>query len=484
MHIRPLTIEEQTIFSGSMLKAVMITPAFRDLLALLQPFRDETAKTCYVDKYARLGLGNAFFARWDTEERAVALIHEAMHIGNNHHVRGSNIDSGGENVNIAADFEINSAIVLLKEAKNEDLILPQDEPWYFPRNKSMEAYYKLLVDNGFGKKPEQSQVGTDSQEDTSGSEDEESTQEDSQGDPGDDENSEDGDSTQGDSEDGTEDSEDSSGGSGSSGDSGKESDDGSGWSCEPATEERMQQADEAGIYKMPNESQVIARQNAEARALEEVQQNELRYGMTAGDSFLKVALDAMKPSKTNWKYIFRPIMSRLKNSITRGKSERSFSRPNRRMTNAEFLFPGTFTYRIKSMLAFDTSLSMQQDDYSVVFPELEEIIRQVGELEVFSVDAKATNMHKVKSIKDLTFHGGGGTDMSVAFRYVNDLPKREIPDIFILATDGGFNWNAIIKELEEATYMSVILITDQNGMHGIPSRVEQFATVIDISPVH
>ena len=457
MHIRPLTIEEQNIFSGSMLKAVMITPAFRDLLAVLQPFRDETAKTCYVDPYARLGLGNAFFFKWDTEERAIALIHEAMHIGNNHHVRGKNLVARGKTINIAADFEINSAIVLLKEAKNEDLILPQDDPWYFPQSKSMEVYHKLLLENGFGNEPE-------------------SSQDSSQGEPGDDDNSESGDSSPEGSEGGTEDSGDSSGGSG------EESDDGNGWGCEEVTEERMQQADDAGIYKMPNESQVIARQNAEARVLEEIKKDELRYGLTAGDSFLKVALEGMKPSKTNWKYIFRPIMSRLKNSIVRGKSERSFSRPNRRMTNAEFLFPGTFTYRIKSMLAFDTSLSMQQEDYSVVFPEIEEIIRQVGDLDVFSVDAKATNMHKVKSIKDLTFHGGGGTDMSVAFRYVNDLPKKEIPDIFILATDGGFNWDAIIKELEESTYMSVILITNEHGMNGIPSRVEQLATVIDISP--
>lgn len=439
----------------------MITPAFRDLLALLQPFRDETAKTCYVDQYARLGLGNAFFARWDTEERAIALIHEAMHLGNNHHVRGSNLVSQGDTVNIAADFEINSAIVLLKEAKNEDLILPNDEPWHFQRNKSMEAYHKLLLENGFGNEPESPQSSP-------------------QGEPGDDDSSESGDSSPGDSEDGTGDSEDSSGGSGSSEEEG--TGDGSGWGCEPVTEERMQQADDAGIYKMPNESQVIARQNAEARVLEEIKKNELRYGLTAGDSFLKVALEGMKPSKTNWKYIFRPIMSRLKNSIVRGKSQRSYSRPNRRMANADFLFPGTFTYKIQSMLAFDTSLSMQQEDYSVVFPEIEEIIRQVGELEVFSVDAKATNMHKVKSIKDLTFHGGGGTDMSIAFRYVNDLPKREIPDIFILATDGGFNWNAIIQELEESTYMSVILITNEHGMNGIPSRVEQLATIIDISP--
>lgn len=464
--IRPLNSEEQTIFSGSLLKAVMITPAFRDLLALLQPFRDETAKTCYVDRYARLGLGNAFFSHWDTvEERAIALIHEAMHIGNNHHVRGDNMGVHGQTLNIAADFEINSAIDLLEDAKNEDLILPSEEPWKFPRNKSMELYHKLLVDNGFDDDDEQGQGSPQSSPESE---------------PGDDDSSESGHSSQQDPEGPTDDSE----GADGSGDGDNEdnADSGTSWVCEPATDERMAQADEAGVYKMPQDSQMIARQNTETRVLEELQEAERKYGTSAGDSFLEVALENMKPSKTHWKHMFRPIMSRLQNSIVRGKTERSFSRPNRRMMNSDFIFPGTFSYKIKTMLAFDTSMSMQQDDYSSVFPEIEGIIREVGEIEVFSVDVKATNMHKVKSIQDLTFHGGGGTDMSIAFRYVNELPKREIPDIFILATDGGFSWSSIITQLEKALYKTVILITDGNSMQYIPQRVEQFATVIDISP--
>src|SRR5699024_172018 len=114
--VRELNEEERNIYSATLVAAQGITPAFRDLLAILVPFRDESAATCYVDEHARLGLGEAFFHKWETtRERAEALIHEAMHIGNNHHSRMKrlNVEYSLQS-NLAADFEINSAIIQLR----------------------------------------------------------------------------------------------------------------------------------------------------------------------------------------------------------------------------------------------------------------------------------------------------------------------------------------------------------------------------------
>ena len=91
----------------------------------------------------------------------------------------------------------------------------------------------------------------------------------------------------------------------------------------------------------------------------------------------------------------------------------------------------------------------------------------------------------VKSVDDVEITGGGGTDMAVAFKYINSLSRRESPDIFILSTDGGTDWGKVEKEIDKMiiSYPPIILITSEYGMKLVPESLldGKRCRILDIS---
>ena len=71
--------------------------------------------------------------------------------------------------------------------------------------------------------------------------------------------------------------------------------------------------------------------------------------------------------------------------------------------------------------------------------------------------------------------------MMPAFRYICELPKRDKPDIFVLATDGFVPWDTCKRWLPDWQCEVIILITDNDGLKQIPDWMHDNATVIDIS---
>lgn len=136
--IRKLTQEELGIFMETVLTAVNRTPVFREGFALLSPFVDATAETCYTDKHARVGLSYRFLYALDPSTRATWLTHEVMHLLNNHFTRFATAGVRAARANIVGDLEINTCLHANRTMTTSHMLLPQD--YDLKKFKTMEWY--------------------------------------------------------------------------------------------------------------------------------------------------------------------------------------------------------------------------------------------------------------------------------------------------------------------------------------------------------
>lgn len=562
---RELTAEERNIFAGSVARAVEILPAFRDAIALIRPFRDYTTPTLYTDRHSRVGIGTLFFLpSVDPYRRASLLLHEAMHILNNHFTRKVDFHIDPESDNSAKDLEINSILNREGRADLSMLLLPSQEPFRFPEAQSYEQYARMMKNKGLipdapqgslpvaslgnpdpdaqpssdagaqppsdqkPEKSESSQPGEPSDSDGESQDSESGGAEDKDSDSQDSDSSESSDDASSSDSDSSKDGEDSESGSDEDGDSSgsdaEESDDSEGNdssssdsdsspkdpediaeqamegaaggqkgnpskpsnACEHSTSEREQAADDLQIERASSSEQSVARNNTVARVREEAAKSKAR-GDRAALMMLQQMELAMQPSKVDWRVIFRNIISSSRDAIAMGRTNHTYRRVNKRLSTGEFIFPGMIRYEPSTIMAVDTSGSMSKEDYAFLLSELETIVKSTlrakDRFKAFCVDAKATEPKTVRSIRDLDLRGGGGTLMEMAVRSIELLPKKEIPDIFILATDGGTSWPAFRRELLKSKhrYKTVVLVTRESNFESAKEILGELATVIDIS---
>lgn len=522
---RELTREEHEVYTGAVAYAYGLVPSFRDTLVLLRPFYDPNADTLYVDQYARCGLGDYFFNLEEPEHRAFVVLHESMHILYRHHERGRVIGARPDILNYAGDFEINTTLDNINNNGLPDGVLhPEDDPFNFPRNESFENYYGMLAkmlreqdpQNGNSQNgdpqgdsqdgPGAVSQGGDSQgegaQGSSGSQG--GSGEGSQGGSGGGSGSEGGSDSQGsqngsqggsggDSEDG-----DNPAGGGNSGDDTKNGDNGDNAPgtkgsfgersvrCDSAGEGAEEAADEAGIDKVSKSDQEIAHKNTMTKIAEE--QKSKSWGNGHNDAFLGKVMKDLAPPAVDWRTIFQKVVSNVSSDIVRGRSDYSYRRASRRFSNSEFIMPGFVGYSPTAAFGLDTSGSMGGDDIAMSLREADAIIRRVfsggSKLTFFTIDTKKSEVQKIRRVEDANLTGGGGTDMAPAFRFIRETHKSKRPDVFILATDGYFDWNGVIKELRatQKMFTSIILLTNSDVMKDIPKEAHRLAHLIDISP--
>lgn len=259
------------------------------------------------------------------------------------------------------------------------------------------------------------------------------------------------------------------------------------WSCDESSEEREQAADEAGIERASDVEQNLARKNTASRLAEERQKANTRSrGLGEGNSWLDAMLAFLQPPVVDWRQLFRRVIAASRDSITRGRSDYSYRRTSRRLQHNEFVFPGMTTYTPKVMMGVDTSGSMGDDDYKSLLNEVESMLKEVARgkepVTLFAVDTRIGNIQPVTSVKHIKLLGGGGTQMAVAWKFIKELPKREQPDIFVLATDGYIDWADVEAEVRTSKFKSVILVTQEGGFKSCPITLSKLIPVIDISP--
>lgn len=502
--IRELTRHERNVYGNAAVNATGKIPAFTSVFALLRPFVDATAETCYVDEHGRVGLSYWFLYAIPRAQRVTWLTHEAMHVLNSHFERGRAAGIPIGKVNEPGDLEINTTLSTMRWTNLDKLLVPED--YGFPKYKTMEQYHLLLQElkekNDSGKEtddkedslkdgiPEEIQGsdGSDGQENQSqsnGSQENGDSTENGSGGQSQSQHVQDAvdqinDMLERLSKD-IDNKEKSASGSGQD-----DSDDNH--SCDESNESRSSEADNAGIERNSKSTQEIARQDTKERIKSELAGGRGRSNSSSLFQFYETVLNFMQPAKVDWRDVLRRTLASLGNEIEMGKQEKSYRRVNRRYSDhkiGSIIFPGSVNIKPTVMAAIDNSGSMGTDDFVAGLIEINDLIEKSlkirNGMQMFTVDTHVHDVQLIKKVKDLNLVGGGGTDMSLAFNYVSNLPAKKQPDIFILITDGELysNWNEVAEELKKKTkYTPIILVTREDAQ--IPDNMHSLAKIIRI----
>lgn len=487
---RALTDEEKYVYGAAATEATIILRTFYNAVSLLRPFIDETAKTTYVDRYARVGIPPVFFT-WTPKKRATAILHEAMHVQFGHFNRFEAHGIGGQTANIAGDLEIGSIMDRVPRTDNTGHCVPERGVFKdYPLKHTMEQYSNLLKT----KLPPQLQ-GADGQLPASAGGSQQG-----QGMPG---NQGQGQGAPGQGE-GTPGQGDASGqGEGSgSGNSAPQNDpftpDPSGpttpeqiygSSCQLPNSQKEDEIDQAGVGRASDTEVAQARESTRHAIEKELRQrNSHSYSPSGEGDYLYEIFQRMTPPKVNWQKELSNAAASAFSEMTRGARDYTNSVRDRRVANSPFILPGMTDFRPTLCMGVDTSGSMGKEDIVKAISEAEAIIKRAAsgsKLSIFSVDTsvKTNSVQTVRKASEIKFRGGGGTDMAPAFEYVTTLPKKKRPSVFILATDGYWYWDEVIEIMRnnKKNMKFIILITQKGGMKEVHRDASKYCRVIDIS---
>ena len=259
-------------------------------------------------------------------------------------------------------------------------------------------------------------------------------------------------------------------------------------------EDISEEADNAGIPKAPVDKQIeahISTVNA-ARKRSEALGNP---GSGSLEDHFAFDLDRFAGDPPiDWRKNFRPVFQKAVSMQAYRKTAQSFRRINRRGSAfmKDVVFPGMVGYQVKVMMAIDTSASVTgyDDQLSLICKNAEEIMKAVMRnnkhgFSCFCVDTTIKPERIMTSIDDLDLTGGGGTDMAPAFEYVNGMKGRNRPDIFVLASDGEFDWNKCLPYWPADMKVIILITSSRQFVDGKPSTIPDWvmgkADVIDVS---
>lgn len=259
-------------------------------------------------------------------------------------------------------------------------------------------------------------------------------------------------------------------------------------------EDISEEADNAGIPKAPLDKQIeahISTVNA-ARKRSEALGNP---GSGSLEDHFAFDLDRFAGDPPiDWRKNFRPVFQKAVSMQAYRKTAQSFRRINRRGSAfmKDVVFPGMVGYQVKVMMAIDTSASVTgyDDQLSLICKNAEEIMKAVMRnnkhgFSCFCVDTTIKPERIMTSIDDLDLTGGGGTDMAPAFEYVNGMKGRNRPDIFVLASDGEFDWNKCLPYWPADMKVIILITSPRQFVDGKPSTIPDWvmgkADVIDVS---
>lgn len=524
--IRHLTPEEKETFYGAIVLAQSEMPHLIDIFLSMRPFYDSTAKTAYVDADIRVGLSDWFFTKTTPAERAFVVTHEALHVLNAHVIRTQEYEL--DDAQISADLEINTTLLdsmKLTVIKAPQGILTPKRYGLAPR-KSMEYYLKKL--NAKKKRnPDDIEITDEphdydeqeQDEDQEIEEEENATVNEGESDSEDyyetenkiEEDGDEGSSSEDSSSDGDEsqegdgnqegegagegaesDSESSGDGEGSeSGSSGSNASEGyaesseAGYECDQLNDERKHHADEAGIEKAGSVEQINAISSAIQRIEEEIKSSS-GYSENVSDALAAMVANITAP-KMDWTKEFARLISQAYTEAKSGHEHLSYKRVSRR-SQGDFIMPGRISYEPTLMFATDISGSMGTEKIEAAVSEAEGIVAKAFKtrrnMSFFAVSTSVSQIRKVRSFKELDLSIGGGTIMSVGYRYVTDLPRKDQPDVFVLATDaelGSNDWQKIAEIVSanpQIVYI-MLVISEKDGL--VPEEIKGLIKILQLS---
>lgn len=171
-------------------------------------------------------------------------------------------------------------------------------------------------------------------------------------------------------------------------------------------------------------------------ALEEGRMLDKRMGKGAGGA--SRLINEMLEAKQDWREILREFIR----TTAQGRDNSTWRRPNRRYLSNDVYMPSSVSETIDMLaVVVDTSGStFYSDDLQVFVSELRSIVDEVRPKQIKVIYADTS----VRAVQDytpddfnvgtMTLRGGGGTDLPVAFDYLD--AEGIVPDACVIFTDG------------------------------------------------
>ena len=177
-----------------------------------------------------------------------------------------------------------------------------------------------------------------------------------------------------------------------------------------------------------------------------VRQGALLAGKTGGDQHR--AFDELTTPQVDWRDQLREFMS----AVATGNDDSTWRRPNRRWIAQDMYMPSTISESMGPLVVgIDTSGSLGERELASFLSEVIGLCNNVSPelLHLIEVDAKVQN-HEVfdrdgfgRLASKRSLKGGGGTDMRVIFKHIEDNNIK--PEAVIVLTDGETPFPAEVK---------------------------------------
>jgi len=336
-----------------------------------------------MDKHGRMYINPQVIQEWKPEHIATILVHEMFHLLNEHFSRKGARDQ--KRWNIATDMEIANILRTLDFRLDTPTGHITPEQYDLPDNLLAEEYYERLndgSDNG----------DTDGDGNGSGNENE-----------NDDGNSSGGGHPSGSASDGTE----------------------KPWELPPDDTEYPGLSD--------TEQELLRREVAHAVEQHYKERGDLPAYM---ERFIK---HYKKRKEVNWRELLRRYVEHAL-VITGHGDHYTYRRPNRRHAGSQFIFPSLARVRPEVAVVIDTSGSMNDTELNIAVDEVDALLQELrSEVTVLSVDAEVHTTQRIRSTRQITLEGGGGTNMMCGIRTAAALKPK--PNLVIVITDGYTNWD-------------------------------------------
>lgn len=147
---------------------------------------------------------------------------------------------------------------------------------------------------------------------------------------------------------------------------------------------------------------------------------------------IEVALDRLLNPKLPWHRILSNYMHAL------GAEDYSFRKPNRRYL-PDFYLPGLYSEGLDNIAcAFDVSGSVSDEEFAVEATEVDHIKQVLNPewVHLVEFDTRIQGIHKLgrdDHVRDISFHGRGGTNLAPVFDHFNKKENR--PKVLIVFSD-------------------------------------------------
>lgn len=398
--------------------------------------------TAAVDDAGNLYWCPKFITQCGVDTGAYLVTHEVLHLIFEHHARSREMVPHPTPqqqfiLNVAADLVIEQTLSSMRHLRPEGAVhlgavVPQlnNLRLDFPENRSMQEYYRLIMekmqgDDGGDDNPQQ-----ESNDDQQGDDDVPNG-----GGQGDDGSAEAGDHSRPgggcDSEEGGT----SAAGNGASepaGGQGKASppcSPGSGGSCADGVP-RKYEAESDGTWETYG-------QDIAAAAVEKYEQE--NPGSVPGT--IKAAVKArLHPTPDPFAQLRSAVCTSVASPV--GGRDLTHRRRSKKQPPGDDqpLLHGRITVQPHAVVIVDTSASMMTTDIQArALSVIGQGLRKLGRVKVYCADTKVQSHATVTNATRFDWHGGGGTDMATALMEVD---KSDRPDSIILITDAETHWRS------------------------------------------